>query len=208
MKDIIVVFLGILLPISLFGMAAFLIYHERSGWGWFLFCAVIVAGSLRIKVDQMKTDPRAFLKEKLTHSTLPHVSRRALKRIKYPLTPPTACNTCGGGRVTLANNSEIYGREYGSWPYIYLCWICMSYVGLHPDTDLPLGTLADLETREARKKRSVFGLLTKYKFKGDRKEAYQWLAQAMGIPQRQCHWAMFSKEQCEQAELLIKGKLK
>ncbi len=37
------------------------------------------------------------------------------------------------------------------WPWVYICEGCGSYVGMHPFTDIPLGTLADAATREARK---------------------------------------------------------
>lgn len=39
-----------LIPISLFGMAAWLIYKNKDGWGWFLFAVVMIVGQLHIKV--------------------------------------------------------------------------------------------------------------------------------------------------------------
>ena len=38
-------------PISVFGMAAFLIYKQAPGWGWFLFVAFLILGSLHIHAD-------------------------------------------------------------------------------------------------------------------------------------------------------------
>lgn len=97
-------------------------------------------------------DLRALSTKKLdAPHPLPHVSRKALKRIKDALPKPTACNCCSAP-VELVENSEIYnGRSFGDWPYAYLCRSCGAYVGLHPDTDLPLGTLADKRLRDARK---------------------------------------------------------
>lgn len=35
---------------SLWGMAAFLIYKQAPGWGWFLFCVTLIAGSTDISI--------------------------------------------------------------------------------------------------------------------------------------------------------------
>lgn len=66
----------------------------------------------------MPIDPRANAPERIAaRAPLPHISRRALKRVKNPLPAPTECRYCGGC-VELVSNSEIYnGREYGEWPY-------------------------------------------------------------------------------------------
>ncbi|MFG8677889.1 zinc-finger-containing protein [Pseudomonas aeruginosa] len=92
-------------------------------------------------------DPRANSPEKLVPpAPLPHVSRGALKRIKHPQPIPTGCPHCGG-LVRLVSNRVIYGREYGDWPYAYACTGtgCGAYVGLHPDTDVPLGICESCE---------------------------------------------------------------
>jgi hypothetical protein len=38
------------IPISVMGMSAFLIYKQSDGWGWFLIVAMLIVGSLKIKV--------------------------------------------------------------------------------------------------------------------------------------------------------------
>jgi len=129
---------------------------------------------------------------------LPYISRKALKRVKDALPTPDDCHYCGSP-VFLVNNSEIYGRSYGYWPYAYRCCGCDSYVGLHPYTDLPLGTLADKETREARKQYKRAFLDVQRREGWDRKQAYEWLAHRMGISSRKCHWGMFSVDQAELA---------
>ena len=81
-------------------------------------------------------------------------STQALKRVKNPLPVPTICPHCQSS-VALVNNAKVYsGREYGKWPYAYLCEndACGAYVGLHPNTTIPLGTLATASMRDARKK--------------------------------------------------------
>jgi hypothetical protein len=146
-------------------------------------------------------DPRCLCTAKLrAPAPLPYVSRRALKRVRDRIDPPKACNCCGAA-VRLVSNAEIYhGREYGEWPYAYLCTGCRAYVGLHPDTDLPLGILADKDTREARKDaKAIFYDLVLPRFHGDRNKAYGWLAGAMGIDRRECHFGLFDAARCDQA---------
>jgi len=49
-------------------------------------------------------------------------------------------------------NKEIYGRNYGRSYMCYYCKDCGTYVGCHNNTKKPLGTMADKETREWRKR--------------------------------------------------------
>jgi hypothetical protein len=130
----------------------------------------------------------------------------AEKDIKHKLPAPTVCNNCGS-KVDYVNNEAIYGRSYGKWPYAYRCssFTCDSYVGVHPNTKIPLGTLADRATREARKqyKPMFFDLLAQ---KGwHRGKGYNWLSKAMSIPPEETHWGMFNVERCKLAgELCLK----
>jgi len=36
---------------SLYGMAAFLIYKQAPGWGWFLAAVTLIVGCTTIKID-------------------------------------------------------------------------------------------------------------------------------------------------------------
>ncbi len=147
----------------------------------------------------MSIDPRAHNPEKLiAPHPLPYISRKSLKRVKDALPQPETCHYCGSP-VFLLNNSEIYGRSYGDWPYAYKCCGCDSYVGLHPGTDLPLGTLADRETREARKQYKRAFLDVQRHHEWTRRAAYAWLSRRMGIPEEECHWGMFSVDQAQLA---------
>lgn len=153
-------------------------------------------------------DPRANSSERLIPPhPLPLVSRRALRRVQNPLPAPTQCPCCKGP-VRLVNNSEIYnGREFGDWPYVYLCKLCDAYVGLHPGTDVPLGTLATKVLREARKssKTSFTKLYKTYQWSRD--EAYAWLAGKLGIPRETCHFGWFKEYQCTLAERFCENEL-
>lgn len=162
----------------------------------------------------MSVDPRANSPEKIKLPDvewypLPYISRRALKRVKNPLPPLVTCPTCGpNAPVFLVNNEEIYGREYGDWPYAYLCENCDSYVGLHPGTDLPLGTMADKETREARKRNKLAFFRMKDELGISRSEAYKRLAEGLSIPVSECHWSWFDAERCKQAGAVCREIIK
>ena len=146
-------------------------------------------------------DARAMSTERLAApSPLPYVSRKALRRIKHPAPAPTVCPFCGCA-VELVNNREIYGREYGDWPYAYRCanWNtdCGAYVGLHPNTDVPLGTLADKRLRTARNANKKLFLEISEGI--DRNDAYAWLADQMGMSIAECHFGLFDVDQCQRA---------
>jgi len=122
-------------------------------------------------------------------------SKSAVKRVKDPAPVIWECHYCQNP-VTITQNKGIYGRNYGDWPWVYMCIKCAAYVGMHPFTNIPLGTLADAKTREARKRaKTVFLLL--YKKEGlARTKAYEVLALRMGIPASECHFGMFTPSQC------------
>lgn len=148
----------------------------------------------------MPLDPRANAPERIVApAPLPHVSRRALKRVKNPLPAPIHCRYCGGC-VELVSNSKIYnGREYGDWPYAYLCTDCKAYVGLHPDTDIPLGTLAAPALRKDRNTAKDAFHRVKEQRGFSRTLAYQWLAGKMGVEVGVCHFGWFEQEDCAKA---------
>lgn len=134
-------------------------------------------------------------------------SRRAVKRVLNPLPVPDHCHLCGGA-CAIVNNTVIYGREYGEWPWAVRCEKCNAYVGLHPFTDIPLGTLANAPMRAARKVAKAWfnplwevGPMT-------RTEAYAWLAQAMGIANvEECHIGWFDIAQCQAVVAAVKARL-
>lgn len=155
-------------------------------------------------------DARAFNQEMLEPPhPLPLVSRKALKRVKNPLPVPESCRYCGPkSPVFIGRHAEVYGgRSFGEWPYVYLCESCGAYTGLHPFTDIPVGTLADESLRWARRdnKRHFHTVMD---IKGmKRKEAYQWLAGELGIPVSECHWGWFEVDTCQRAGDICKRTL-
>lgn len=132
-------------------------------------------------------------------------SRRAINRVTNPLPAPTECQYCGG-KVEIVKNSEIYGREYGEWPWAYLCRGCKAYVGMHPFTGIPLGTLADRNTREMRKlAKDAFNPLWQ-SGQMTRGDAYAWLAAQLGIAAGACHVGWFDADTCERVIEIIERR--
>lgn len=132
-------------------------------------------------------------------------SRKAIARVKNPLPTPTTCPYCGEP-VEIVSNALIYGREYGEWPWAYTCTgtFCDAYVGMHPFTAIPLGTLADAPTRAARKRaKAAFNPL--WQSGGmKRSAAYAWLAHQLGIADvGQCHIGWFDVETCNRVVSVV-----
>ncbi len=123
----------------------------------------------------------------------------AIKRVKDHVPIPTQCPCCGS-QVKVFSHQEIYGRNYGDWPWMYACTHCDARVGMHPMTNLPLGTLAQEPLRKAR-------IAVKNRFNGywkarciARRKAYSQLAKTMKISVSKCHFGMFSESQCQAAD--------
>ncbi len=111
---------------------------------------------------------------------------------------PTKCNNCNSTNIRLTENSVLYGTQQGDWPIIWYCDDCQASVGCHPDTDIPLGYLADRDTKRSRMlAHEAFDPFWKSGNNG-RQDTYSWLASQMGIPPKECHISHFNKEQCQQ----------
>lgn len=125
-------------------------------------------------------------------------SQKWISFVKNPLPIPTECRYCNQP-VTIVNNKAIYGRPYGEWPWAYRCSDrdCGAYVGMHPKTNIPLGTLANSQLREARKEaKEFFNPIWQEKYM-TRSEAYAWLAAEMNItPVEDCHIGWMEVDQC------------
>lgn len=134
-------------------------------------------------------------------------SRKAISRVTNFLPVPEACVNCDS-KVEIVSNAAIYGREYGEWPWAFKCTCCDSYVGMHPYTNIPLGSLADVETRAARKRaKSVFNPLWQSGHMS-RSEAYAWLAGKLGILDvNTCHVGWFDVDTCAQVVEICRAEV-
>lgn len=132
---------------------------------------------------------------------------------KEPCVFPT-CPYCKTPAVCV-NGGEVYK---GNVPHLqeklfWVCFACDARVGTHyddPDPDykgplpVPLGSLADKGTREARGyAHTMFDKLWRWKMDRDnmskhdaRKSAYAWMAKAMDLKPEDAHIALFDKRLC------------
>lgn len=158
------------------------------------FKAQLQAARQTLNIPETPKDPYLVVKPLL-------VETHRVRMVKNPLPVPTVCPHCGGS-VGLYNNRKVYnGREFGKWPYVYLCEnvACAAHVGLHPGTNIPLGTLATDDIRQARQlAKAAFNDL--WEDGGplpSRTAAYEWLAGKMGLEVEKCHIGWFDEAQCD-----------
>lgn len=109
------------------------------------------------------------------------------------------CPYCGGTAV-LKDAAFVYGnKSHGGKLYVCSNYpVCDAYVGVHSDTTIPKGTLANKSLREKRiQAHRAFdqiwkrGILTK-------PEAYHWIADKFGLNTKQAHIGNFSEYMCDQ----------
>lgn len=125
-----------------------------------------------------------------------------MNEIKDALPIPEHCDNCCSINVEYADNSVIYGKNYGDWPKCYFCRDCRAAVGCHPQTNIPLGRMADKETRTLRSKAHYeFDRLWKDRLM-TRSKAYNWLSIQLGIDESQCHISWLSKDQLKDVATL------
>lgn len=136
------------------------------------------------------------------------------------MTAPT-CPYCNIVSV-MTTGAKVYPhlRHLADKP-IWECPNCDARVGCHPNTEKPLGELANGELRRARQilhnrmldplwKRApemacYAGYTDKKKILGAaRGRTYAYLAHRMGVDRKKCHTGMFTLEQCRQAYRILK----
>ena len=109
------------------------------------------------------------------------------------------CPYCGGTAI-LRDASFVYGtHSHGGQVYVCSHYpSCNSYVGVHPGTKIPKGTLANRELRQKRiQAHRIFdqiwqqGILSK-------PEAYRWVADKFCLTDKQAHIGQFSNYMCDQ----------
>jgi hypothetical protein len=157
----------------------------------------------------MNTMQSAFASAGLAPSRRPvtpwNPSRKQVSRVKNPLPAPGACPYCAGA-VQIVSNSLIYGREVGEWPWAYRCEGCGASVGMHPFTNIPLGTLADARTRVARRRAKAEFTWMYERVGMTRSDAYVWLARQLARPVGETHIAWFDEATCQRVVEVIRAQ--
>lgn len=114
---------------------------------------------------------------------------------------------CGKEALHHPDTSVIYGgRVYGNKGV----WYCPDYnngcdgwVGTHPNGE-PLGRLKNKASRELAKQcHTLFD--NHWDCKAQRNKMYAWLANQMGLTIDECHFAVMTDEQLNQAITILKG---
>lgn len=162
----------------------------------------------KFKIKTTNTNPETgpLTTERLVRGK---ISKSSIRAVRNALPVPTKCPHCGDS-VELVGNELVYSKPYGNWPYMYLCQNseCGSYVGLHPFTMIPLGTLATRPMRVARKKaKEAFNPLWETNLM-TRSDAYRWLALQLGIENyEECHIGWFDVDTCNKVVQLCDEKM-
>jgi len=106
------------------------------------------------------------------------------------------CPYCGkpselvGGDAIYPHREDLYNKRF------YRCAPCKAYVGCHPNTEKPLGRLANAELRRAKMDAHKAFDSTWKSGALSRSQAYRWLAESLEIPADECHIGMFDVEAC------------
>jgi hypothetical protein len=109
------------------------------------------------------------------------------------------CPYCQGN-AALVNGDDVYpARPDLHYKLFWACFPCAAWVGCHPNTAEPLGTLANAELRKLRSAaHAAFDPRWKSGKPGGigkrRNREYQWLADQLGITVEQTHIGMFNAE--------------
>ena len=124
---------------------------------------------------------------------------------KANIAPPVVCPYCGQnaelvtGEVIYPHRRDLYEKKF------FQCEPCDAYVGCHPGTTNPLGRLADIELRsEKMRAHAAFDPIWKSGSK-KRGSAYAWLAERLGIDQKDCHIGMFDVQMCQRVVEVCRG---
>lgn len=104
-----------------------------------------------------------------------------------------SCPYCGAP-TKLVDDSQIYGRSYGTMCYV--CEPCGAWVGCHKGTDKALGRVANKELRQLKHQaHEAFDQIWKEGYL-PRTAAYEVLSTAFRLPKEQTHIGMFDEELC------------
>lgn len=108
------------------------------------------------------------------------------------------CPYCGR-RAILREASYVHGKHARD-KFLYVCSgypECDSYVGVHNDTLLPKGSLANSELRHKRiETHRLFDAIWKNGILS-RKDAYRWMQDTFCLSNAQAHIGLFSDYRCD-----------
>lgn len=158
-----------------------------SGYAKQVACIHQIVGGTEMKADKLPKGMQS-------------VSMGRLLRKRHPdwLPIPKGCPHCGHA-VALVNNSVIYGKSYGVWPYAWKCDHCDAYVGVHADSVYPQGALAGRELHVMRHRVAEQLVSMRYAGMMSPAEARERLARMLGMTVAACRIATFSEQQCQRA---------
>lgn len=113
------------------------------------------------------------------------------------LAAPTDCHYCAS-TVVLIEARKLFLMDAEPSPLVYFCTGCGARIGVHAGTKIPLGMIADAETRKARiEAHAAFDELW-MSGKVGRFKGYAWLAHKLGIEHAICHIGWMDAELCKQ----------
>lgn len=96
-----------------------------------------------------------------------------------------------GGDTIYPHRPDLHSKVF------FHCEPCDAYVGCHPNTEKPLGRLANAELRRAKMDAHKAFDHTWKNGSLSRPQAYAWLAKKLDIPGDDCHIGMFNVKMCK-----------
>lgn len=113
------------------------------------------------------------------------------------------CDYCGrhadlyGGLDVYPDRKDLAERQF------WVCWSCDAWVGCKKDSDEPFGELADETLRAARiAAHKAFDPIWEQELMSKR-EAYDWLAQLLGVPREQCKIGLMKLGDCSRVSQAV-----
>lgn len=114
------------------------------------------------------------------------------------------CNT----EPELKTSLQVYGRNIGGCNFYWVCPLCAAMVGCKHGTFIPMGNLANVETRKLRiNAHRAFDPIWKNKYM-NRYDAYLWLAKKIQVNPKKCHFSLMTDENLIRSEQICKEYLK
>lgn len=130
-----------------------------------------------------------------------------------PVDAPAACPYCGAP-TAVREDRAVYQKSYGRM--VLMCTRyprCSAFVTCHDKTGAPMGTMADHKLRYLRKRvHALFDPIWIDPHGGrrgrgrERAAAYEWFARALGMPEDQCHVALFDTDACHRAIEVLESR--